>query len=95
VTAVTQAAYRAVVLREPVGDAVAHPRVHQAAQPESMSVEADVPEAVQAELRTRGHTLEPLRYGAVVQAVRIVWENGVARLEAATDPRKGGRPAGR
>ncbi len=95
VTAVTQAAYRAVVLREPVGDAVAHPRVHQAAQPEAMSVEADVPEAVQAELRARGHTLEPLRYGAVVQAVRIVWENGVARLEAAADPRKGGRPAGR
>ena len=39
--------------------------------------------------------IRDLRYGAVVQAVRIVWENGVARLEAATDPRKGGRPAGR
>lgn len=95
VTAVTQVAYRAMVMRTPVGEAVAHPRVHQAASPESMGVEADVPEAVQADLRARGHEVTPLRYGAVVQAVRIVREGDTVRLEAATDPRKGGRPAGR
>lgn len=95
VTAVTQAAYRAMVLRAPVGEAVAHPRVHQAAQPESMGAEGDVPEAVLAELRARGHQVEPLRYGAVVQAIRIARNGDGVRLEAASDPRKGGRPAGR
>lgn len=95
VTAVTQVAYRALVMHAPLGEAVAHPRVHQAAQPESMGVESELPEAVQAELRGRGHELTPLRYGAVVQAVRIAREGAGVRLEAAADPRKGGRPAGR
>ncbi|MFO0607555.1 MAG: gamma-glutamyltransferase [Polyangiales bacterium] len=95
VTAVTQAAWRAVVLRAAVGEAVAHPRVHQAASPEALSAEADVPEATRAALNARGHAVEPLRFGAIVQAIRIVRRAQGVTLEAASDPRKGGRPAGR
>ena len=94
VTSVTQAAWRAVVLHAPVGEAVAHPRIHQAATPDTLSFEAATPEAVVAALRARGHTVEPLRYGAIVQAIRIVRTPAGVTLEAASDPRKGGRPAG-
>jgi gamma-glutamyltranspeptidase/glutathione hydrolase len=95
VTSVEQAAWRAIVLGTPVGEAVAHPRIHQAAQPESLSAEAATPEAVVAELRARGHQTDALRFGAIVQAIRIVRGADGVRLEAASDPRKGGRPAGR
>jgi gamma-glutamyltranspeptidase/glutathione hydrolase len=95
VTSVTQAAWRAVVLHQPVGEAVAHPRIHQAATPDTLSAEAATPEAVLAALRARGHTVEPLRFGAIVQAIRIVRTPTGVTLEAASDPRKGGRPAGR
>ena len=71
VTSVEQAAWRAIVLRAPVAEAVAHPRIHQAAQPEGLSAEAATAEAVVAALRARGHQTDSLRYGAVVQAIRI------------------------
>jgi gamma-glutamyltranspeptidase/glutathione hydrolase len=95
VTSVTQAAWRAVVLDTPVGEAVAFPRIHQAAAPDVLSAEPATAEAVVAELRARGHQTEPIRGGAIVQAIRIVRAGGAVRLEAASDPRKGGRPAGR
>jgi len=95
VTSVEQAAWRAIVLRAPVGEAVAHPRIHQAAQPEELSAEAATAEGVVAELRARGHQTDSLRYGAIVQAIRIARGADGVSLEAASDPRKGGRPAGR
>lgn len=95
VTSVEQAAWRAIVLGTPVGDAVASPRIHRAAQPDVLSVEPTTPEAVMASLRSRGHQTEPLRFGAIVQAIRIARGADGVRLEAASDPRKGGRPAGR
>jgi len=95
VTSVEQAAWRAIVLRAPVGEAVAHPRIHQAAQPEGLSAEAATADAVVAALRARGHQTDSLRYGAIVQAIRIARGADGVSLEAASDPRKGGRPAGR
>ena len=42
----------------------------------------------------RGHAHEPIRNVVNVQLIRIGQDQG-ARLVAASDPRKGGRPAGR
>lgn len=95
VTSVVQAAWRTVVLGDPVGEAVAHPRIHQAAHPDVLSAEAGVEAPVVEGLRGRGHQTETLRFGAVVQAIRITRGAGGVRLDAASDPRKGGRPAGR
>ncbi len=95
VTSVVQAAWRAIVLNDAVAEAVAHPRVHQAAQPDVLSTEAALDAAVVEGLRTRGHQTDPLRFGAVVQAIRITRGADGVRLDAASDPRKGGRPAGR
>ncbi len=95
VTSVEQAAWRVIVLGTPVGEAVAFPRIHQAAQPDVMSVESAVGEGVVADLVARGHQTEPLLMGAIVQAIRIVRGADGVHLEAASDPRKGGRPAGR
>ena len=94
-TAVTQAAWRIVALRTPVGEAVAHPRIHQAAQPATLSIEPGTPASVVADLRARGHQTDDLRYGAMVQAIAIVRDAAGTHLEAASDARKGGRPAGR
>lgn len=95
VTSVVQAAWRAIVLNDPVGEAVARPRIHQAAQPDTLSAEAATDAAVVEGLRARGHQTDALRFGAVVQAIRIARGPDGVRLEAASDPRKGGRPAGR
>jgi gamma-glutamyltranspeptidase/glutathione hydrolase len=95
VTSVEQAAWRAIVLGTPVAEAVAFPRIHRAAAPDVLSVEAATDEAAVAGLRARGHQTDPLRFGAIVQAIRITREAGAMRLEAVSDPRKGGRPAGR
>lgn len=95
VTAVTQAAYRALVLHTPLGEAIAHPRVHHAAEPDSLGVERDVPANVLDALRARGHTIVPLRYAAVVQAIEIARNANGVSLVAVSDPRKGGHPAGR
>ena len=95
VTAVTQAAWRVIALGTPAGEAVAHPRIHQAAQPDTVSIESGTPAPVVAELRARGHQTDELRYGAMVQAIAIVRDAAGTHLEAASDARKGGRPAGR
>jgi gamma-glutamyltranspeptidase len=52
-------------------------------------------EAVATALRARGHQNNALRGGAIVQAIRITRGVDDVRLDAANDPRKGGRPAGR
>jgi gamma-glutamyltranspeptidase/glutathione hydrolase len=71
--------------------AVAAPRLHHQWSPDTVRVDAAVPPEVRAELEARGHRLVPAEGEAAVQlAVR----DGRG-LAAASDPRKGGRPAGR
>ena len=48
-----------------------------------------------AALGARGHQMQSLHHSAVVQVIRIDAEGGSRRLLAASDPRKGGLPAGR
>ncbi|QQR90897.1 MAG: gamma-glutamyltransferase [Myxococcales bacterium] len=92
ITAVTQSAYRALVQDLPPREAVEHPRIHDQGDPDTLKYEKLSPIAKQ-ELKARGHELSELSYSAVVQMIRIRDES--PRIEAASDPRKGGAPAGR
>ena len=77
-------------------DAVAAPRIHHQGIPEALRVEeiAPLPPELRDALVARGHTIKPIHNVANVQAIQI--EQGPERrLHAASDPRKGGRPAGR
>ncbi len=73
--------------------AVAAPRLHHQGDPAHVDVR-DVPADVSAELVARGHVLKAAQWGAHVQVVRI-GKPGPQRLAAASDPHKGGVPAGR
>lgn len=71
--------------------AVAAPRLHHQWSPDVVRFDAAVPTDVREELEVRGHRLVPAEGEAAVQlAVR-----DARGLSAASDPRKGGRPAGR
>jgi gamma-glutamyltranspeptidase / glutathione hydrolase len=72
--------------------AVVAPRVHHQGDPEQLEGR-DVPAATLAELTARGHKVATTQWSAQVQAVRIV-HGAEPRLEAASDPGKGGEPRG-
>jgi gamma-glutamyltranspeptidase/glutathione hydrolase len=95
VTATQQVAMNVLLLGMTPTEAVAAPRIHHQGTPETLRVEKLAPlapEWVDA-LIARGHVVEPIHNVANVQAIQIV--RGVApMLRAASDPRKGGRPAG-
>jgi len=83
----------ALIFGDDAGQAVARPRLHHQWQPDELRVETGWTDDVVLDgLRARGHNVVsyPNAVG-VVQA--IVVKDGV--ITAASDPRKGGRPAGR
>ncbi len=73
--------------------AISAPRIHHQGRPAALRSETFAPLApeVLQSLEERGHEHDPIRNVAAVQAIRIYADG---RLEAASDPRKGGRPAG-
>lgn len=96
VTATQQVAMNVILFGMSGGDAMAAPRIHHQARPNELRTEATAPLAsdVLDALRQRGHTLETVDHLATAQAIAIVHGPEGVRLEAACDPRKGGRPAG-
>jgi gamma-glutamyltranspeptidase/glutathione hydrolase len=96
VTATQQVAMNILLHGMEADEAVAAPRIHHQGIPDALRVESIAPldSALQAELVARGHTIKPIHNVANVQAVHIDREPEL-RLHAASDPRKGGRPAGR
>ncbi len=72
-----------------VREAVATPRLHHQWIPKALSLEADTAPDVITALRTRGHEVNVATYKTAVQA--IIRRDG--KLQAASDPRKGGRAA--
>lgn len=96
VTAAQQVAMNVLVHGMSAADAVAAPRIHHQAVPETLRVEKVAPlePALRAELVALGHRVEPIHNVANVQLIHLE-QGGQRRLEAASDPRKGGRPAGR
>ena len=96
ITATEQVALFMVLFGDTPAQAMARRRVHHQGSPETLRYEEGMDEALLAGLRARGHDLEELDHSAIVQAIRIVYgEDGARRIFAASDPRKGGRPAGR
>ena len=95
VTATQQVAMNVLLHGMDAPEAVAAPRIHHQGTPEALRVESIAPldSALHRALRARGHQLEPIHNIANVQAIQI--EHSRERLlRAASDPRKGGRPAG-
>lgn len=95
VTATQQVAMNVLIHGMSAGDAVAAPRIHHQGVPETLRVEVVAPldGALQDALRAMGHQIEPMYNIANVQAIEIQ-QSGHRMLRAASDPRKGGRPAG-
>ncbi|MDH3728223.1 MAG: gamma-glutamyltransferase [Myxococcales bacterium] len=96
VTATQQVAMNILFFGMDAGRAVDAPRIHHQGFPEKLRVETMAPldEALRENLRARGHAIESIRNIANVQAIQIVTDPE-RRLHAASDPRKGGSPAGR
>jgi gamma-glutamyltranspeptidase/glutathione hydrolase len=70
-------------------EAVNAPRLHHQWNPDTLRLEAGILELTPG-LEATGHTVKKIGGVGVVQAI-VVHEDG---LEPASDPRKGGRPAG-
>ncbi|RME26981.1 MAG: gamma-glutamyltransferase, partial [Deltaproteobacteria bacterium] len=72
-------------------EAVARPRMHHQWQPKLLFVDDGVPVDVIEGLRARGHRVKPMPF---FSAVQVVTRDVDGELLAASDPRKGGWPAG-
>ena len=95
VTATEQVALNVLLFGKNAAEAVAAPRIHHQAVPNTLRMEkfAPLPENLEDALEERGYTIEPINHVATVQVIEI--ENqGQQSLMAASDPRKGGSPAG-
>lgn len=73
-----------------VNEAVSAPRFHHQWVPETLFIEKDMPLDVRQALEAKGHSLQLGSSESTVQA--ILAQDG--RLTGASDPRKGGMPAG-
>jgi len=73
------------------GDAVVAPRIHHQASPDEVQT-MGLSDDLRRHLRERGHVLTEMRSPAHVQSIAIRPNGG--GLLAASDPTKGGAPAG-
>lgn len=71
-------------------DAVAAPRIHHQWQPQLLFVEAELSRDTRQLLEARGHALKEIDPFSAVQVIRWTGEGA----QGASDPRKGGWPAG-
>ena len=74
----------------PLEQAMTMPRVHHQWRPDEVVLDAEPPASLAAALQARGHRLAKEYRTGVVQVVGL----GEAGLIGASDPRKGGAPAG-
>lgn len=95
ISATTQVVMMALLLDMPADQAVAHGRIHHQWSPNLLEVEANIDErweglAVRDWMRKLGHQLAKEPKHAAVQLIKRTPKG----LQAASDPRKGGAPAG-
>ncbi|MDQ3036309.1 MAG: gamma-glutamyltransferase family protein, partial [Myxococcota bacterium] len=96
ITATEQVALFALVMSEPIAEAIARRRVHHQGRPGTTLYERGMDATLRVGLWGRGHDLTEVSALANVQAIRIVRaEDGTRSLEAGSDPRKDGEPRGR
>jgi len=98
ITGTLQALVQVLVFERDAGEAVAAPRLHHQWLPHVLFFEDRWRHAgTRAALEARGHRVDERGDVGHVQVIRRVRDAGVPsgfRLDAASDPRKDGRPAG-
>jgi gamma-glutamyltranspeptidase/glutathione hydrolase len=93
ITAVTQCVLNVMLFDMTPTQAVGASRFHHQWMPDKLLVDRSWSDkATLDELRRRGHDIDTLNDEAVVQMIAVDERDGMIR--AASDPRKGGRPAG-
>ena len=94
VTATEQVILNALLRSMPMKEAIAALRIHHQANPNAAFIGsysgADT-KTLQDGLRLRGHVVKEVDHNAIVQAIDL---RRKGKIVAASDPRKGGRPAG-
>jgi gamma-glutamyltranspeptidase / glutathione hydrolase len=100
ITGTTQVLLNALLLGLPAGEAVSRPRMHHQWMPNLLEIEEGYPgrwEGIEVRLwmQKLHHQVIPAKEHCVVQLIKRTVVDGVTRWEAASDPRKGGRPAGK
>jgi gamma-glutamyltranspeptidase / glutathione hydrolase len=92
ISATLQVLVGALALGRDAAQAVGAPRIHQQWTPAQITAQLDLAPDVIKALEAKGHTVKVTQSGeaSVVQLIRVR-DDGVR--EAASDPRKGGRPA--
>ncbi|MDX2475498.1 MAG: gamma-glutamyltransferase [Candidatus Krumholzibacteria bacterium] len=92
ITGTLQVLLSGLVFGDDAGQAVVRPRLHHQWQPDEVRVETAWQDTeVLDQLRDRGH--KTVWYGKAVGVVQVIFVQD-GRITAASDPRKGGRPAG-
>lgn len=91
ITAVLQVMLNVIKLDMPLDQAMSAVRIHHQWQPDEVYFDRDPPAALVASLKAAGHKISDERKGAAVQAIRFLPDG---TMLGASDPRKGGRPAG-
>lgn len=91
ITSVLQVMLGVLDFELPLADAMMAPRVHHQWLPDEVKGDRLVSEALRGTLRELGYTVNPRRSTGIVQAIQFLTDG---TLVGASDPRKGGKPAG-
>jgi gamma-glutamyltranspeptidase/glutathione hydrolase len=100
ITGTTQVLLNALLLGLPAGEAVSRPRLHHQWMPNVLEIEEGYPgrwEGIEVRfwMQKLHHQVVTPKDHCAVQLIKRTRVNGQTRWEAASDPRKGGRPAGK
>lgn len=90
ITSVLQVALH-VINGKPIEEAMTELRLHHQWQPDKVFFDREPPAQLAANLEQRGHQISSKRTTGIVQAIQFL-EDGT--MVGASDPNKGGRPAG-
>jgi gamma-glutamyltranspeptidase/glutathione hydrolase len=91
ISSVLQVALNVIEFDMPLAEAVSAVRLHHQWRPDEVYFDRAPPAELAALLKKSGHKLSDKRRSGVVQAIQFL-EDGT--MVGASDPRKGGRPAG-
>ena len=91
ITSVLQVLLNVIEADMPLDQAVTTVRIHHQWQPDEVTFDRDPPEKLAEALKAAGHKINPARKCGIVQAIRLLPDG---TMVGASDPHKGGHPAG-
>jgi gamma-glutamyltranspeptidase/glutathione hydrolase len=94
ITATLQAVVGVIDFGRSTDEAVSAPRLHHQWMPDKLFVEKAYPEATRRRLAAVGHSVADSPARASVQQIRVIGSGPGRSIQATSDPRKGGVPAG-